>query len=156
MFPELVILCGVQGSGKTTFRRGRFPGHVVVSKDLMRNNRRKELRQRELVEHALAAGESVVVDNTNPARADRAPLIAIGRELDAKVVGFYFDVDLAVCMRRNAARSGRDLVPRVGLLSVARRLEAPTSEEGFDELWLVRPPEGRFEAEPMGVAVDPG
>jgi predicted kinase len=67
-----------------------WPNHVVVSKDLMPNNKRKERRQRALIEEALAAGEGVVVDNTNPGQADRAPLIDLGRTYGAEVVGFYF------------------------------------------------------------------
>jgi hypothetical protein len=42
---ELVILVGLQASGKTTFRQMRFDGtHVIVSKDLLRNNRRPQSR----------------------------------------------------------------------------------------------------------------
>jgi predicted kinase len=64
---ELVILIGLQASGKTTFRQMRFDGtHVIVSKDLLRNNRRPQSRQMRLIEAALTANQSVVVDNTNP------------------------------------------------------------------------------------------
>lgn len=146
---ELVILCGLQASGKSTFRRERFPRHVVVSKDLLRNNRRRDRRQRQLVAEALSAGQSVVVDNTNPAPEDRAALVEIGRRLGARVIGFYFETDFEVSVERNAARSGRELVPLVGLVDVARRLRVPRAEEGFDELWIVRTTSGEFELEPM-------
>lgn len=39
--PELAILVGLQAAGKTTFRERFFADRVVVSKDLMRNVRRK-------------------------------------------------------------------------------------------------------------------
>lgn len=142
---DLVILCGLQAAGKSTFRRQRFPDHVVVSKDLMRNVRRKEQRQRELIAQALAAGRSVVVDNTNPAPEDRQPLVAIGRTFRARVVGYYFDVAFDVCRARNATRSGRELVPPVGLADVARRLTVPSRHEGFHQLWIVRAHGGRFD-----------
>src|SRR5688500_12678847 len=123
---ELVILCGLQASGKSTFRRERLPDLVVVSKDLMPNNRRREQRQRELIADALAAGQSVVVDNTNPAPSDRAPLVAIGRAQGASTVAYCFDADFETCVERNAGRSGRAQVPFVGLVDVARRLKPPT------------------------------
>ncbi len=64
---ELIVLIGLQGSGKSTFRAARFDDtHVVVSKDLMRNNRRPAERQAPLIQEALLAHRSVVVDNTNP------------------------------------------------------------------------------------------
>lgn len=146
---ELVILCGLQASGKSTFRRERFPAHAVVSKDFMRNNRRKEQRQRQLVAEALSAGQSVVVDNTNPAVEDRAPLIRIGRSFGARIVGFYFESDFMVSVERNEARSGRERVPLVGLADTAQRLRQPTADEGFDELWLVRAVGGRFDLQPL-------
>ena len=146
---ELVILCGLQASGKSTFRRERFPDHVVVSKDLMPNNRRRERRQRQLIAEALSAGQSVVVDNTNPGPEDRAPLAEIGRRLGAWVIGFYLETDFEIALERNATRSGRELVPPVGLADVARRLRIPRAEEGFDELWVVRATNGTFDVTPL-------
>lgn len=61
------MLIGLQGAGKTTFAAQRFAEtHVLISKDRLRNNRRPERRQQRLIAEALAAGRSVVVDNTNP------------------------------------------------------------------------------------------
>ena len=47
----------------------------------MRHNRQPQRRQNELINGALAAGRSVVVDNTNPTVTDRAAIIAIGNPL---------------------------------------------------------------------------
>jgi len=47
---ELVILVGLQASGKSTFYRRHLSGtHVLVSKDLLRNNRRPARRQVQLI-----------------------------------------------------------------------------------------------------------
>lgn len=75
---ELVVFVGLQASGKSTFFRERFAAtHEHVSKDLFRNNRNRDRRQRQLIEAALAAGSPVVVDNTNPTPEDRRPLEAV-------------------------------------------------------------------------------
>jgi predicted kinase len=142
---ELVLFVGLQASGKTSFYRQRLAqSHLLVSKDLMRSARDREQRQRELVRQALAAGRSVVVDNTNPSRDGRAALVAIGHELGARVVGYAFESDIRACLARNAARAGRARVPPVALYVTQRKLQWPTREEGFDELYLVRlvPPDG--------------
>jgi predicted kinase len=132
---EMVILSGLQASGKSTFCRERFAAtHVVVSKDLLRNNRNPGRRQVVLIDEAMAAGRSVVVDNTNPTVADRALLIAQARRHGARVVGYHFPTAIEDALRRNAAREGRARVPDVGLFATAKVLVRPALAEGYDEL----------------------
>jgi predicted kinase len=77
---ELVLLVGLQGSGKSTFCRTHYAAtHVLVSKDRFRNNRRPQRRQMQLIEQALKEGSSVVVDNTNVTVEHRAPIIQLAR-----------------------------------------------------------------------------
>jgi len=154
---ELVVLIGLPGSGKSSFQRDRYAGtHVHVSKDLLGKAQRKEERalpatggarmrgatkdekQMRLVETALRTGRSVVVDNTNPRRADRAPLIEIARRLGASTTGILLVAPVAECLRRNAAREGKARVPAVAIYVVARKLEPPSREEGFDEVFEAR------------------
>ena len=136
---ELVVFVGLQGAGKSTWYRQHFAAtHAHVSKDLMRSNRNKERRQRELIEGALREGIPVVVDNTNPSPDVRAPLIAIGRAHGARVVAVFFDVPLALCEERNRRREGRARVPDVALHVTHARLVPPTEAEGFDEVRVVR------------------
>jgi predicted kinase len=143
---ELVLFIGLQGSGKSSFYRERFAAtHVHVSKDLWPNARKREARQRRLIAQALAEGRPVVVDNTNPRMEDREPLIAIGREHGARVVGYAFESDLEACLARNARRVGRARVGDKALHITSRNLRWPSYAEGFDELFHVRlDPEGGF------------
>jgi predicted kinase len=148
---EVAILVGLQGSGKSTFvQRSMLETHALVSKDLLRNNRNPSRRQLQLVAAALDAGRSVVLDNTNASRAQRAEVIALARSRGARVVGYWFDTDLEGCRARNARREGRARVPDVALHVTARILERPTPAEGFDALYRVRlvEPEG-FDVQPL-------
>jgi predicted kinase len=136
---ELILFIGLQASGKSTFFRSRFATtHVCVSKDQFRNNKNRERRQRELIVAALEGGRSVVVDNTNPTRAERQPLIALGHSYRAKVVGYYFESRVEDCRARNEAREDANRVPEVALYSTIKRMERPSRAEGFDELFFVR------------------
>jgi predicted kinase len=136
---KLVILMGLQASGKSTFRRERFDStYVVVSKDLFRNNRRPARRQAQLVGAALTEGKPVVVDNTNPRVEDRAILIGQARQHGARVIGYYFSSSLADSLRRNGAREGGARIPDVGVLATAKSLVRPSRSEGFDELYYVK------------------
>jgi predicted kinase len=146
---ELVIFVGLQGSGKSGFYSSRYAGtHLHVSKDLFPPySRHKSERQLRDVEQALATGRSVVVDNTNARKADRAPLIALGRRYGAHVAAVHFLASVGEAIRRNATREGRARVPNVAIFTTARRLEPPTHEEGFDELLRVRLGEEGFALE---------
>ena len=131
---ELVILVGLPGSGKTSFFQSRFAStHAHVSKDLMHRG----ARQLALIEEALRSGRSVVVDNTSPRAADRAPLIAAGRRHGARIVGYVLDTPRAECLQRNRRREGRARVPDVAIFVTKKKLVAPSLEEGFDEVRVV-------------------
>jgi predicted kinase len=135
---ELVIFVGLPGSGKSTYYREHYAAtHVHVSKDLMPNVRARDERQWREIEAALAAGRSVVVDNTNPSRDARAPLIALGRRFGAKIGGYFFDVDVRACIMRNREREGRARVPEVAIFTTRKKLQPPALDEGFDELHVI-------------------
>jgi len=80
----------------------------------------------------------------------RAPLIRTARAHGARVIGYYFPTDAGAALRRNRARGGRDRVPDVAIFTVRKRLEPPSRDEGFDELFEVRllEDERRFEVVP--------
>ena len=135
---ELIILVGLQASGKSYFYNSRFAAtHVHISKDLMRNAKDRNSKQLALIEEALKNGKSVVVDNTNPRVSDRAPLIALGRKYGAKMIAYYFDAPVKECIGRNRKREGKARVPDVAIYVTAKRLQKPESEEGFDEVFTV-------------------
>jgi predicted kinase len=136
---ELIIFVGLQASGKSTFYHARFAAtHEHVSKDLFRNNKDRNRRQRQLIEATLQAGNPVVVDNTNPTVEERRPLIGLGREYGAKIVGYYFESQVHRCLERNRQRTGKGRVPDVAIYATAKKLVAPSCSEGFDELYGVR------------------
>lgn len=133
-----MLLIGLQGAGKSTFRRKFFAvSHVVVSKDLLRNNRRPQRRQLELIHDALKRGASVVVDNTNPRLEDRAALIEVANQYGARVRGFYLACSVETSQARNALRLGRERVSDIGIFSTAKQMRRPSRAEGFDELYYV-------------------
>lgn len=136
---ELLIFVGLPGSGKSTYFFAHFAAtHVHVSKDLMPNARRREDRQRALIDEALAAGHDVVVDNTNPSRAIREPIIAAGKRYGARVIAYYFECAVKQALLRNKQREGKGRVPDVAIFVTAKKLQAPGVDEGFDEVHVIR------------------
>ena len=146
---ELCIFVGIQASGKSTFFRTHFAAtHVHVSKDTLRASKtlNKTVKQLLLIEEAFQEGKSVVVDNTNPTKEDREPLIALGHRYGAKVTGYVFQSTVQDARQRNSTREGKARVPDAALYITAHKLVMPTYEEGFDALWSVKiVGDGRFE-----------
>ena len=135
---ELLILVGLQGSGKSSFYREWFAStHVHVSRDNFRHNRNPERRQRQLLKQAFAEGKSAVVDNTSPTQEDRKPLVALGKEAGAVVVSYFFPASAQECVARNAAREGHSRVPDVAIYATQSRLVRPASTEGYDRMYEV-------------------
>ena len=132
-------MVGLPGAGKSTFYRHRFADtHVLVSKDTIPRSADKARRQRSLIEAALVEGRSVVLDNTNVSRAERAAAIEPARAVGARIVVYLFDETVAVCRERNGGREGAARVPLVALYAAAKRFERPSFEEGIDAILTVR------------------
>jgi predicted kinase len=136
---ECVILIGLQGAGKTSFYRQRFAAsHEHVSMDRFPNARHKAARVEAELARALVAGRSVVVDNTNPTIAARAPWIRLARARRAEVIGYYVEATVHEALTRNRAREGKARIPDVGIFATAKRLQPPRRVEGFDRLYRAR------------------
>jgi predicted kinase len=132
---EAVLFVGIQGSGKTSFYRERFfDSHIRISLDMLKTRRREEL----LLAACLQGKQPFVVDNTNPLPTDRARYIEPARAIGFRVIAYFFETNLRDAIRRNNQRAGKQRIPVPGVASTFRKLQAPTMEEGFDELYTVR------------------
>ena len=132
---EAVILCGVQGSGKSTFCRERlFHSHVRINMDMLQSRHRETI----LLTACLNAKQSFVVDNTNPTTEERARYIAPARAAGFRVVGYFFESKIQDALVRNELRQGPHRVPERGVRGTFVRLQVPSRKEGFDALYRVR------------------
>lgn len=137
--PELIILIGLPGAGKSSFYRARFADtHALLSKDLMRHTRRgKTNKLAQMARDLLTIGTNVVIDNTNVTRDSREALLFVARDCGAHVTGYYFDVSREDCRARNAMRTGKACVPEWVIGMIGNQLQLPTYEEGFDTIFRV-------------------
>ena len=138
---EIIILIGLQASGKSTFYRTYFADtHEHISKDLLNSskNKNKNQKQAERIEMAFQEQRSVVVDNTNVTVQDRQMLIDIGRRYNATIIGYSFEPDVSGSRIRNRQRKGKAQVPEQAIFITAHKFEPPSYAEGFDTLYYVR------------------
>lgn len=119
----MVVLMGLPGAGKSGFYRQCFSDtHAVVSKDQLKKYKNKAQAMDRLLKRFMSAGQDFVVDSTNVTRKMRADLVELGHEYGYLVKLYYFPVH--------------------GISNMARNLEPPETDEGFDEMYEVRHPGG--------------
>ena len=125
---------GLQGSGKSTFYKTFLEGEFVrVNLDTLRTRHREDL----LIEKCLENGDSFAIDNTNPTRLERKKYIDIAKSHGYRTVGYFLESKIRDCMARNALREGRARVPEIAIAATSNKLEIPSYDEGFDELYYV-------------------
>lgn len=132
---EAVILCGMQGSGKTTLYADRFvETHVRISLDLLRTRHREQ----RFLETCLEMRQPFVVDKTNETVEERRRYIAPAKAAGYRLVAYLVEVESHQALARNALRPPRRQVPIAGVLGTRKRLVLPTHAEGFDEILRAR------------------
>lgn len=131
---EAIIFCGIQATGKTTFYRENFlKTHVRLSLDQLRTRNREQ----KFFELCIETEQSFVIDNTNPTKLDRERYILRAKSKGFKIIGYYFQSKVVEAIARNSQREGKEKIPEVGIKGTFNKLEIPSMEEGFDELFYV-------------------
>jgi len=134
----MVIMMGLQGSGKTTFCQSQYSTFEHISLDLQKSRRNEGLKLQRCIDEHL----DCVIDNTNPTKGDRARYIIPGKNCGFRVIGYFMQSKLSECLERNERRERQ--VPKKGILATFNKIELPSLKEGFDELNFVSIENGEF------------
>lgn len=132
---QLIIFCGLQASGKSTFYQQYFyTTHLRLNLDMLKTRHRENL----LFEAALASKTKMVIDNTNINIEARSRYIARAKAAGFEVIAYYFDTDLKSTLIRNNQRIAKAQIPEIGVRATYRKLEKPTLREGFSAIYQVK------------------
>lgn len=138
---EAIIFCGIQATGKSTFYKEKFFNtHVRISMDLLKT-RNREYR---LTNLCIETQQKFVIDNTNPTKEDRRRYIPLIKDAKFKLIGYYFQSKIEEAIERNTKREGKQKIPDTGIKATYSKLELPSLDEGFDELFYVELNNGEF------------
>ena len=131
----MILMMGLQGSGKSTFCREFFDDtYVYVNLDTLKTR----YREKEAIQECMKQGKSFVVDNTNPTKEDRLRCIPDAKDAGSRIVGYFMESKLKACIARNEQRQGAARIPSMAIAATSNRLQTPSYDEGFDELYFVK------------------
>jgi hypothetical protein len=107
---DLYLVCGLQGSGKSTWIRHNAP----------------------------RLAPCVFFDAALPRAVHRLPIITIARSAGVTVHAVWMNVSLETALSRNSLRPDDERIPDTSIRSVAAQFEAPAVSEGFMDVLIVQ------------------
>jgi tRNA uridine 5-carbamoylmethylation protein Kti12 len=154
---DIVLVCGLPGSGKARFSSGFFKesGHRRVSRweirrmlyemttfgDPWSEERYSAVdeilvkhAERKIIEHLLQNRLPVLVENTCISAASRRTYLSIARQMHRTIGAIFLDTPVATCLERNRRRA--DPIPERVIAELAAALEKPDVREGFDQFMI--------------------
>jgi predicted kinase len=142
----VVLAIGLPGSGKSTWFKRR--GVTPLSSDLLRSVLFDDVEEQRYQSLVFSTLRSLLrarlvakmpwnyVDATNLSTGERKQWIQMSRSLGYEVQAVFFDVPLEICLERNGRRER--VVPEDVMRRMAAKLKAPTFEEGFAKIVVVK------------------
>ena len=148
---KLILMCGVPGSGKSTWVRNNFPDITPVSRDAIRFELLDErggdyfAYEDEVFEKfihqiigSLMVDEITIADATHLNVKARAKVLRKVAKFADEIEAVVMDVHLVTALKRNDMREGRAFVPCGVIRRMYFQMEAPTVEEGFTKITFIR------------------
>ncbi|CAK93378.1 unnamed protein product (macronuclear) [Paramecium tetraurelia] len=138
--PEMIIMIGAPGSGKSTFVHNHLNDYTRVNRDSLKT-KEKCLK---VAEQAIKEKKYLVIDNTNPTPDDRAAFIKLAQDNKYPVRGFFLEVSKDLCLHNDTQRDTNNFrehfskkVGKMPINMIFSKVTPPTKDEGFSEVLTI-------------------
>lgn len=154
---DIVLICGLPGSGKSHFATTYF------TPDNWKRISRKEIRrllyemttfgnkwkgeynvedeflvkhvERKIFEHFLQNRNKVLIDNPSITKSSRKNYLSIAEQRSNTIGVILLNTPLMKCLERNKGRE--DKIPDTVISDLYAKLELPEKDEGFEEILVI-------------------
>jgi predicted kinase len=133
--PEMIILVGIPGAGKTDFAVNKVDTHLVLSGTVLNTNPKFD----STFAAVLATQTSFIIDKTNGKKESRKELIRKAKGFGYRCVGYFFNVTADEVLSANSDRVETEKNFEVMVKGASKQMETPQFDEGFDDLFTVVP-----------------
>ena len=130
----MAIMIGIQGSGKSTFCQEHLSSFCRINLDTLKTRYQEQLA----IDECFKFEKNFVIDNTNPTIVERKKYIIQAKKEGYKIIGYFLESKIKDCILRNNQRSGKECIPVNAIAATSNKLQMPSYDEGFDELYFVR------------------
>ena len=130
----IAIMIGIQGSGKSTFCQKYLPNFYRINLDTLKTRHQEQLA----IDECFKCGRNFVIDNTNPTIDERGKYILRAKKEGYKILGYFMESKINDCIERNNQRTGKACIPATAIAATSNKLQLPSYDEGFDELYFVK------------------
>jgi len=155
---DIILVCGLPGSGKSHFSRTFFrdTGRKRINRKEIRRllyemttfgekwseelfNKHDESLvkhvERKMLEHLLQNKQKVLIDNTSVTSSSRKTYIDAAKQLRKTIGVIFLKIPVQKCLERN--RSREDPIPDMVISNLSAAMELPKREEGFEEVLVI-------------------
>jgi predicted kinase len=147
----LHMMIGIAGSGKstysTTLQKNLHYEPIIISSDGIRFNicgdesvqSKNDLvfnTIRSILIYNMSLNKDIIYDATNYNRKNRKIVMSLASAFNYNVIGYYFDIPLEECKKRNQSRER--VVPEHVLEKQFSKLKMPELDEGFSEIVVIK------------------
>ena len=155
---DIILVCGLPGSGKSHFARTHFQqsGRKRVNRKEIRRllfemtNFGQEWSEKDfatndeflvghvekkIIEHLLQAKQRLLIDNTHVSREARKHYIAMARQAGKSIGAIFLDTAVSTCLERNRGR--QDAMPERVISRLTAEKELPDISEGYKDVLVL-------------------
>lgn len=145
--PQLVVMVGLQGSGKSFYAKENYKNYEILSSDTIReqilgdkeydpnDNNKVFDRLYTLMQSNLLTSRDVVIDATNITRKSRKNMFDRIKNIDCEVTAIVMATPVDICITRKATREKK--VPQEHIRRYYKSFEFPQKFEGFHNIEII-------------------